>query len=100
MKKSKLPAGVVPYKRAPLFTESSIPSGLLSNHTTKVGTWGLIVVEQGQLRYLITDPDRDASAWLLTPDGEPGLVEPTVLHRVEPLGSVQFYVQFLRTPVE
>lgn len=97
---NKLPADVVPYKRTPLFTESSIPSGLLSNHSTKAGTWGLIVVEQGQLRYLITDPGRESGAWLLTPEGEPGMVEPTVLHRVEPLGSVQFYVQFLRTPVK
>lgn len=98
--KNKLPADVAPYKRTPLFTESSIPSGLLSNHSTKAGTWGLIVVEQGRLRYLITDPDRESGDWLLTPDSEPGLVEPTVLHRVEPLGSVRFYVQFLRTSGE
>lgn len=92
----ELPDGLTAYKRTPSFTEESVPSGLLHDHSTKEGAWGLIRVEQGSLRYLITDPRREPAERLLTPDTPPGVVEPTVLHRVEPLGAVRFHVQFLR----
>lgn len=95
---TNVPSGLGLYKRTALFTESSIPAGLLSDHATKRGVWGLIHVTQGALRYVVTDPRRASSDKLLTAEGEPGLVEPTILHRVEPVGSVQFHVEFLRSP--
>ncbi|MCW1383577.1 DUF1971 domain-containing protein [Novosphingobium sp. KCTC 2891] len=91
-----LPSGAQPYKRTPTFTEDSVPAGLLKDHSTKDGTWGLIRVEEGRLRYIITDPRRAADERVLEPGGDPGLVEPTILHRVEPIGSVRFHVEFLR----
>ena len=93
-----LPPGLEAYKRTPSFTEASLPAGLRADHTTKDGTWGLIEVEAGQLIYRITDPRRPASERLLTPGGEPGVVEPTIRHHVEPLGPVRFHVTFLRQP--
>ena len=45
----ELPATVTAYQRTNLFTEDSVPSGLLKNHSTKEGVWGLIQVEEGQL---------------------------------------------------
>ncbi|KFG91373.1 Tellurite resistance-like domain-containing protein [Sphingobium herbicidovorans NBRC 16415] len=92
-----LPDGVTPYKRTPTFTEKTIPAGLLNDHHTKDGTWGLIHVEEGQLRYIVTDPRRPPSTATLTTETPPGVVEPTILHRVEPLGEVRFHVEFLRT---
>ena len=92
---TKLPDGLKPYKRTPTFTEDTVPAGLLSEHSTKDGVWGLIEVEAGALRYVVTDPRRAATETLLTPEDELGIVEPTILHRVEPVGAVRFHVQFL-----
>lgn len=94
---TRLPKSVVPYKRTATFTEQTVPAALLKDHSTKDGTWGLIHVEEGRLRYLVTDPLRSKAEVILTPDREPGLVEPTILHRVEPLGAVKFWVEFWRT---
>lgn len=69
-----------------------VPGG---NHSTKQGTWGLIRVEEGQLRYLVTDPRRPPSETIVTP-AKPAVIEPTVIHRVEPLGAVLFHVEFRR----
>lgn len=92
------PPDAVPYKRTPSFTEENVPAGLLADHDTKEGTWGLIVVEKGQLRYIVDDPRRPRSERILTPDTDPGVIEPTVRHRVAPLGVVRFHVEFLRIP--
>ena len=88
------------YKRTPNFTENSVPAGLLADHSTKEGVWGLIHVTQGRLRYFITDPRREPEQYVLDPGTEPGVVEPTILHRVEPMGSVEFQVEFLRAPID
>lgn len=94
---TELPEGLEPYKRTPTFTEDTVPAGLLAEHSTKDGVWGLIHIEEGKLRYVVTDPRRASTEAMLTPECEPGIVEPTILHRVEPVGVVQFHVQFLRS---
>jgi tellurite resistance-related uncharacterized protein len=91
-----LPPDVRPYKRTPDFTEATLPEGLKRAHDTKDGVWGLIHVLEGRLAYRVTDPRRPTSETVLTPQGEPGVVEPTIRHEVEPLGPVRFYVEFLR----
>jgi len=63
---------------------------------TKESSWGLIVVEQGTLTYRITDPRRPAAEMMLTPQSAPGVIEPTILHHVEPQGPVRFHVEFWR----
>ena len=90
-----LPVGAEFYKQTPVFTELNVPRGLLSDHSTKEGTWGLIRVEHGQLRYSITDARRCPSSSILTTDA-PGLVEPTIRHKVQPIGTVRFCVEFYR----
>ena len=91
-----LPPNLSPYRRTAEFTEATVPAGLLRAHTTKAGAWGLIHVLEGRLAYRITDPRRTPSETILTAGGKPGLVEPTLLHEVEPLGPVRFYVEFLQ----
>lgn len=93
---ARLPEGAESYKRTATFTEATVPAALLSNHSTKDGAWGLVHVEQGRLRYVVTDPRRPSSESVLTPDTPPGVIEPTIVHRVEPLGEVRFHVEFLR----
>ena len=87
----KLPDNVVAYQRTNLFTQDSGPPGLLKNHSTKEGVWGLIQVENGQLEYTIENKD----VHILTPE-KSGVVEPTVTHHVKPLGEVLFSVEFYR----
>lgn len=94
---TSLPDGLECYKRTPDFTEATVPPGLLKDHSTKEGTWGLIHVTSGSLGYVVTDPRRPSSERLLTRDTPPGVVEPTMLHHVEPLGAVSFFVEFYRT---
>ena len=92
----RLPEGLHSYKRTPSFTEATVPAGLLGEHATKKGVWGLIRVEDGELGYVVTDNRRETTRELLTSLTEPGVVEPTILHRVELVGPVRFYVEFLR----
>lgn len=91
-----LPPNVRPYRRTDIFTETTIPKGLLRAHTTKEGAWALIHVVEGRLAYRIVDPRRPRSETVLTSSTPPGLVEPTIEHEVEPLGAVKFYVEFHR----
>ena len=91
-----LPAGLQAVRRTPDFDETSLPAALRKDHSTREGTWGLIHVLSGRLVYRVTDPRRPASETELTPASEPGLVEPTILHAVEPVGPVRFFVAFFR----
>ncbi|MEO8715678.1 MAG: DUF1971 domain-containing protein [Acetobacteraceae bacterium] len=80
----------VPYRRTPVFDETTLPPGLRREHRTKPGVWGVIRVLEGRVRYQVLDP---ASEAILGP-GHPGLVEPDVPHLVEPLGAVRMQIEF------
>ena len=88
-----LPKNLAPYKRTPTFVAESIPKGLLKAHQTKAGTWGKIVILEGQLLYRILQPT--VSEVVLSPDTY-GVVEPTILHEIAPIGEVSFYVEFYK----
>lgn len=95
-----LPPDVVQYSQVPgkgkFFTKTSVPKGLLKQHTTKKGTWGVIRVSAGKLEYQINEPDV-TSFELCT--GVLGIIEPTVLHQVKPLtDDLEFVVEFHRLP--
>ena len=51
----KLPDDAVRYRQTPVFTETTIPAGLLGDHRTKEGVWGLIHVYEGKLAYRVKD---------------------------------------------
>lgn len=51
-----LPDDVVAYKQTPRFTQDTVPIGLLSDHTTKAGTWGVFNIRSGGLIYHIMEP--------------------------------------------
>lgn len=91
-----LPEGLESYRRTDDFTDRTVPAALLADHNTKAGTWGLIRVTAGMLRYRVTDPRRAPFETILTPDTMPGIVEPTILHHVEPVPGVRFHVEFWR----
>ncbi|PZD71150.1 putative S-adenosyl-L-methionine-dependent methyltransferase TehB [Acaryochloris thomasi RCC1774] len=89
-----LPFDAISYKKTPVFTQATMPKALLERHSSKAGSWGKIWVLSGQLCYrILTDLPGD---YTLTPD-LPGIIEPQVFHHVEPMGAVEFYVEFYRT---
>lgn len=88
-----LPNNVAPYKRTATFTEATLPDALRRDHATKAGVWGLIHVETGSLRYEISDTGETVE---LGPADPPAVIEPEVRHRVTPVGTVSFYVEFHR----
>jgi tellurite resistance-related uncharacterized protein len=87
----QLPDSVTAYKRTPEFNEATVPQGLLKNHSTKSGVWGVITVLSGELEYTICD----GGVEILSPSCY-GIVEPEVIHHIRPLGSVSFYVEFYK----
>lgn len=104
----QLPDTAVPYRRTSEFDEQSVPAGLLRAHSTKAGVWGRIRVLEGRLLYrILPDAGSGDSAGDSQGPGQPGgeevelvpgtdgVIEPTALHQVEPLGRVRFFVEFL-----
>jgi tellurite resistance-related uncharacterized protein len=93
---AKLPDDVVLYRQTPVFTEMTIPSGLLGDHRTKDGIWGMIRILEGSLAYRICDARRTRMEFRLTPKTIPAVIEPTIAHAIVPSGSVRFVVEFYR----
>ncbi len=79
-----------PYRRTPVFNETTLPAALRREHRTKLGVWGVIRVLDGRLRYRVLDPISEA---ILDP-GHPGLIRPDEPHLVEPLGPMRVQVEF------
>ncbi len=87
----ELPNNITALRSTTIFTEKTIPAALLKDHSTAAGTWGLIQVKKGKLEYTIGKDE----IYILEP-GKNGVVEPTVVHHVKPLGEVEFKVQFYK----
>tara|TARA_B100001750_G_C15426791_1_gene555964 strand:- start:877 stop:1146 length:270 start_codon:yes stop_codon:yes gene_type:complete len=86
-----LPEHLQQYSTSPVFTEETVPKGLLKDHNTKSGVWGLICVNEGELEYIIEDKE----TLILSPKNK-GVVEPEVKHHIKPLGAVTFYIEFYK----
>ena len=74
-----LPAGVRPYRDSPMFTPDNLPAALRAAHTTKAGTWGLLTVHSGVLRYALDDPPHTE---VVLAAGQRVLIAPQVRHHV------------------
>ena len=86
-----LPEHVQQYSTSPVFTEETVPRGLLKDHNTKSGVWGLICVNEGELEYIIEEKETH----ILNPENK-GVVEPEIKHHIKPLGAVTFYIEFYK----
>lgn len=89
----QLPSSVLAYKKTKVFNDESIPQGLLKDHRTLKGVWGVINIIEGELLYIITSNPLEKIK--LTKDFF-GVVEPEQLHFVKPIGRVKFYVEFYK----
>ncbi len=88
-----LPAGLVAYKRTPVFDKDTLPAGFGEDHQTKPGVWGVIHILEGQLAFTSYQPEHTQ---ILEPGEPPKIVEPCERHKVAALGEVRFYVEFHR----
>ncbi len=99
-----LPSNVVKYSTVPtkdkFFTIDTIPAGLLKEHSTKEGTWGVIRVHQGKLEYTILEPEQSVHVLdAESVDNNIGIIEPTMLHQTKGLtDDLKFVVEFCRVP--
>ena len=87
------PEGLAAYRRTPEFDQTTIPAGLKSEHATKRGVWARIHVVSGVLRYRVGAPVR--RSFHVEPSSS-AVIVPEVRHRVEPEGSVRFFIEFWR----
>jgi tellurite methyltransferase len=89
----ELPQGYAPYKQTPVFTQATVPAGLLRQHELEAGVWAFIHVVSGTLEYAIAG---EHGAGQIVRAGERAVVLPEIEHRVAPLGEVAFFVEFWR----
>lgn len=83
----RLPDGLVPGRRTPDFTASSVPPALLHDHRTTV--WARLEVAAGTVDFIEGDGDR------VTAGPERAIViVPNRAHRVVPSPDAVFAVQF------
>lgn len=88
----QIPNNVVSYNATPVFDETTIPVGLLKDHTTKEGVWGKIIITKGKLLYCIYDTQEEISL----DTNHYGVIEPNTLHHIQPLGEVKFQIEFYK----
>lgn len=81
-----------PYACSPIFDELTLPDALRADHRTKPGSWGLLRVLQGEVRFIFIDPP---SEHLVTP-ANPLIIPPHATHHVVPSGPMRMQVEFYR----
>lgn len=88
-----LPPDLVAYRETAVFSETTVPQGLLRDHRTATGVWGLLTVLEGTLEYT-----RMGSAPETISQERPAVIRPEELHKVECSSPVLFKIVFLREP--
>lgn len=92
---TELPQGLKAYSRTPEFAPESLPAKLQAAHSTRTGTWGLLHVLAGRVRYTL-EPPREGE--VIASVGQTVVIEPQVEHRVAFVEPGRFYVEFWREP--
>lgn len=93
--RAELPSGLQVARTTATWDASTMPATLGRAHRVAAGTWGLLEVEAGQVRFVAaTDPPIDV---LVTP-AEAQPIPPELDHHVEPAAGARFHVTFLVRP--
>ena len=91
--RAELPDDLSVVRTTQTWDERTMPAALRRAHRVAAGTWGRLVVEDGELRFRAqTNPRIDT----VVGAGASQPLPPGVEHEVEPLGSARFFVEFLR----
>ncbi len=92
-----LPKTAVKVGQTPSMTEETVVKGILKNHLAPKGKYGLVVVEEGALKYIWED---DKENVLDADVNHPIVIEPERFHHVVITGKVKFRVEFYEVPKE
>jgi tellurite methyltransferase len=91
--RAELPDGLRLVRTTDTWDERTAPEGLLRAHRVTAGTWGVLVVEEGALRFVIdTTPPMD----VVVEPGASQAIPPETAHRVVLDDPVRFHVEFHR----
>ena len=52
MERGSLPPGLMLHRTTDVFTDTTVPAGLLRAHRVAQGLWGRLVVLEGRLRFV------------------------------------------------
>lgn len=91
--KREIPNTTTLSRTSPVFTEETVPKGLLKDHNLKAGTWGSLIVEQGQVAFYLagmTAPEAEINA------GERWTILPEEKHFIRVHGEARFYIEFYK----
>lgn len=89
-----LPAGLVKYSQSPVFTEDTVPPKLMSEHSTKSGVWGQLVVSSGALDFVIPGPPEEVRS---VRADHFAVIEPEIIHFIRIKEAVSFYIEFYKS---
>lgn len=86
-----LPANVQKYRETNEFNQNTVPKGLLADHNTADGVWGVLRVLEGHLLYT----RKNQPAISVTPH-MPSVIFPKEKHHITCDTPVRFKVEFYR----
>jgi tellurite methyltransferase len=89
--RAELPKGLGRARTTPMWDEHTMPEGLRRTHRLARGTWGLIKVDSGQLRFVFKG---DPIINVVVDDKGVQAIPPELEHFVQPLGRVRFSIEF------
>jgi len=92
-RRGNLPLGLVAYRTIGPFDQVSLPGGLRAEHRLKDGTWGVLDLAEGSLRF-VWDDEKGGSDQLVAPARF--IVPPQVPHHVEGEGAFALTIAFHR----
>lgn len=90
---ASLPKGLVSYARSPDFTPENLPAKLQAAHSIKPGTWALIHVLEGRLRYELEPPRQ---GMVTASAGETIVIEQDAPHHVAFVEPGRIFIEFFR----
>lgn len=91
-----LPTGIELVRTTREFTDDDTPAGLRSAHRVAAGVWGLLCVRAGSVTFVLESPDGGEAERRVVHAGDTQVIEPDVLHHVEPARGTRFVVEFHR----
>ena len=92
-RRGDLPLGSVAYRTIGPFGAQTLPTGLRAEHRLKEGTWGVLELSEGSLRF-VWDDERGGADELAAPARF--IVPPQVPHHVEGEGPFALTIAFHR----
>ena len=92
---NKWPENLEKYAETAVFDMDSVPAKLTRDHDTKEGIWGLVVVQEGSLDYIVSGPPETTQTVIA---GGSAQIFPQVKHRVRLNSDTRFKVEFYRQP--